>query len=130
MLAVKSKKCWGVTECVYESASMEIHNLTIKANTWCSKHFHRNKVNIFHLLSGEVDVVVYLEKIGKVRISKLTESDPRLVVLCNIWHRFIGIKDSQLIEIYETRNIVPDDIEREDEGSSGEIRKELYGLQS
>ena len=106
----KETKIWGTTECLVRWDAVEVHHLKTKAGGYCSIHRH-GKVNIFHVVRGEVAVTLFEPDDNVV----LTDGQGFEVPTMR-WHRFKSITDAEVIEVYLPAPLRADDIERRSEG--------------
>lgn len=113
-------KIWGETTKVASQGGFQVHYLRVKAGTYCSRHMHAHKWNIFYVTNGAVSVKVYPGPRPGLKIEELVEirlrAGQRLVVPPMTFHRFVAHEDSELIEVYTTDEVREDDIQRADEG--------------
>ena len=49
-------KIWGHRRRIHLNGQYEIDLLDLKANTFCSTHFHKDKINKFIVISGRVKI--------------------------------------------------------------------------
>ena len=113
-------KVWGETSKVAAAPGFQVHYLKIKAGTYCSRHYHENKWNIFYVTRGAVSVRTYPGPKPGVKIEELIELRLRAgqstVVPPHVWHRFVAHEDSEMIEVYMVPDVREDDIQRADVG--------------
>jgi quercetin dioxygenase-like cupin family protein len=114
-----TEKVWGRTRCVALGPNFEVHELEIKKGGYCSRHQHR-KWNRFHVTSGSLRVELFEETEGGCcdapRDDRLLSPGDQFNVAPGDWHRFVGLEDSHVLEVYWTVNIDPSDINRADQG--------------
>lgn len=120
---VAKEKIWGNTSEVAAHPGFQVHFLRINAGTYCSRHCHEHKWNIFYVTRGVVSVRTYPGPKGpedSTKIDVITEVDlhpgESLIVPPGVWHRFVAYVDSEMIEVYSTPAVREDDIERFDVG--------------
>lgn len=110
-MSQNSFKIWGIKQRIHSDNNNEIDLLQLKKNSFCSVHFHKEKINKFVLISGKVEIISELgTKI--LAINESFEVHPELT------HQFKALEDSIMIEIAYTvgSNISPKDIIRKIEG--------------
>lgn len=104
-------KVWGERHRILLTDTVEIDYLKLKANTFCSRHSHNNKINLFHVLKGKVRID---SEFGKVTL----HAGQAFKVAPPLKHRFVALEDSEMIEcaFVETGKIDAKDINREIQG--------------
>lgn len=110
------QKVWGQTRPISGGHGFEVHYLDILERTVCSCHRHATKWNLFYVVSGEIAVHFYDDPGTEPRETIRVEAGHTLQLSPGIWHRFEGLADSQVLEVYWTDPVNPLDIERFDEG--------------
>ncbi len=115
---MRQGKNWGYTTDVFMSQNVEVHVVEIVKGGYCSRHDHK-KVNIFHIISGKLEVKVWMDKklIDKTVIKKGETS----AVYAGFKHQFEALEDTICLEIYHIF-LEPGDINRE-KGSVGGVKK-------
>jgi quercetin dioxygenase-like cupin family protein len=104
-------KIWGERRRILLTDKCEIDLLYLKQHTFCSTHCHKNKINRFYVVSGQVRI----------------ETEFGTIILCanDVWevrppqkHRFYAEEDSIMIEMayVERGKINPNDIQRDTQG--------------
>jgi quercetin dioxygenase-like cupin family protein len=98
-------------------------------NTYCSRHYHQERANLFYVRHGRVRIEswgsseVVAEPIGEPDFWVLSEGDT-ITIPSRIWHRFVVLRDhSEMVEVYwpDRGSIVRmDDIYRYDVGGDNE----------
>lgn len=108
-------KVWGWTQHIFLSSEVEICRAHIITGGYCSKHYHKNKVNRFHVLSGKLEIIVYRN--GQEEHMTMT-TGMTLDIQPKVQHKMVCHKECDFIEIYWSDNdkLRFDDIVREDEG--------------
>lgn len=106
-----SGKVWGSTVAVEMNPFAEMHHARFSAGKRCSRHVHRFKWNGFYVLSGKLLVRVW-QPSGLVDETILIAGQYTKVAP-GIPHRFEGIEDGEVIELYwpelDHSDIVRDD---------------------
>lgn len=108
-------KLWGITRCIHRDATHEIHHASAKAGGYSSRHSHRNKINLFYVMSGRLLVHRYDPDEEPLYL----EAGSIAVIESNRDHRFEAGTDVELIEVYWLDPLDPDDIVRADVGGIG-----------
>lgn len=113
-MSVKFGKAWGSTIDIETNPFVSFHRAEIKAGYCCSRHDHTGRTNLFFVESGIVRVRVYqpngLEDETVLGAGEMTKVGPGLK------HRFEGIEDAVVFELYWPRQMTETDINRDDTG--------------
>lgn len=131
------KKAWGRVHHFFSNGNCSCSYLEVMQGTCCSKHFHRNRNNLFCVVSGAI-VIEQWDWISRTRLGSL--GDLKLLTSGDIFtvpayriHRFRVIETGMVIEAYTPRtdyitSVELDDIVRFDEGGPDDqtqLRQEL-----
>lgn len=114
-------KIWGIRSRILLDSYNEIDLLQLKKNTFCSKHTHKDKINLFILVSGKVKIETELGNIILMPNDEWTVYPP-------VKHRFVALEDSVMLElafVREGKIIDENDINRESLGGKIIDGKEL-----
>jgi len=97
-------KPWGTLEILPSvTENGETHVLRIRAGEACSRHYHDDKRNLFHVISGRLIVVQWL---GKVQNRSVLDVGETVVVESGIDHQFItDDKPAVVLEQYWVTDI-------------------------
>jgi mannose-6-phosphate isomerase-like protein (cupin superfamily) len=110
----KQGKIWGYTQELFTKNNVSIHRIKINKDSCCSKHYHQHKHNIFYVESGKI-----LVKEWKREYDLLDETVLEAGQMCSVppmnYHKFVGLEDSVVYEIYYV-DLDNTDIIREDVG--------------
>jgi len=110
----KQGKIWGYTQELLTQNNVSIHRININKDSCCSKHYHQHKHNIFYVESGKILVQEW-----KREYDLLDETVLEAGQMCSVppmnYHKFVGLEDSVVYEIYYV-DLNNDDIIREDVG--------------
>jgi quercetin dioxygenase-like cupin family protein len=109
---MKAGKIWGKTEALFGHNNVEIHRIEIDAGGYCSKHYHKNKWNMFFVESGELEVIVWN---GDVQDSTILNAGESSAVPPGDFHQFRAVTDVIAFEVYWTQ-LNANDIVRETVG--------------
>jgi quercetin dioxygenase-like cupin family protein len=113
----KQGKIWGFTQEIFSKNNVSIHRIKINKNSCCSKHYHEHKFNVFYVESGKILIQEWKKEYNLIDETVLTTGE-----MCSVppgnWHKFIGIEDSIVYEIYFISELNSNDIIREDVGKS------------
>ena len=113
------EKVWGLTRTLSADRNCEVHHATIEPNTWCSRHFHAWKWNLFYVIEGTLLVHFYRTEFEtqphqtfEIKKGESFKVAPRQ------WHKFESLckENVELIEVYWAEDVVADDIVRADVG--------------
>ena len=104
-------KIWGERRRIHLDDKNEIDLLYLKKDTFCSTHFHSEKINKFYVVSGCVRIET---EFG----SCVLTANHSWVARPPLKHRFCAEVDSVMIEMasVEKGKIDPEDINRESQG--------------
>lgn len=114
MIFNKNGKIWGYTQEIFNKNNVSINRIFIKKNTFCSKHYHEHKTNIFYVESGSILIEEWKKEYNLVD-KTIINSNECCSVPPKTFHRFTGLEDSVVYEIYFVE-INNEDIIREDTG--------------
>ena len=119
MLMQWSPKVWGEVAHVFCSEHAAVSVLRVKKGFRCSRHYHRQRVNQFTVISGRV--IIEHWTLGKMDLGK-RELGPgeSMEVDAGIEHRFCVVESGEMVEVYWPAyvgaKVSIDDIERIDVG--------------
>lgn len=115
---MKTGKVWGSTEPELVTPGIEIHRLSIRPNSWCSRHRHHHKSNAFLVVSGVLHVRIEREYgVDETTLGagQMTRVEPRY------FHKFwTGPEGAEIWEIYYPPVLSGEDIERTGVGGSAD----------
>ncbi len=110
----KQGKIWGNTTEIFTKNNVSIHRIEINKGSCCSKHYHNYKYNTFYVETGKIKIQEWKNDYDLLDETFLSEGE-----MCQIPpknnHRFIGLEDSIVYEIYHVE-LYENDIIREDVG--------------
>jgi len=86
------KKIWGIRQRLLVTDKVEIDYLILDKNRACSIHNHKNKINRFLLIAGDVDIKSDLGT-HKLVVDQPFDVEPPTV------HQFIANENSIMIEL-------------------------------
>ena len=108
----KQSKVWGSTMLAFAYNDIEVHAICVRKGGYCSQHLHRHKWNRFMVLSGQLEVSLYLDgplmeeaDVTIVDAGQVTDVPPGIV------HQFKALEDTLAIEAYWV-SLGTQDIER------------------
>lgn len=110
-------KVWGKTRHLFCTPHAAMSHLIVEKGSWCSKHTHRERANVFWCLSALVEIEEW-ELNGDILVTLLEPGDV-YEVPSGVPHRFRVLEDGEMIEVYyaDRGGIVSiDDIDREELG--------------
>ena len=108
MITDWQSKVWGKTRCLEDYSFYSKHELEIISGGYCSFHFHKERSNIFHVVSGAIRIVWSYG--WKIESTVLT-SNCCCKMHSLIPHQFQVLESGKIYEIY-----IPD--------RGGEVRNE------
>jgi len=88
---IREQKLWGERWLLRQDSTHANSYLKLRAGTRCSWHRHREKYNLFVVLSGKVGIVT---ADGEVTLTVGQEFS----VAPGVWHEFRAYEDSTMIE--------------------------------
>lgn len=89
------EKVWGYEEWIANSENYCGKKLVLKKGFSCSMHHHKIKDETFYVASGKV--LLEMELNGEQSSRIMTSGDVQHIKI-GMWHRFIGIEDSEIFE--------------------------------
>lgn len=107
-------KAWGQTLNIETNAFVSMHRAEIKQGFCCSKHIHRGRTNLFFVESGRIRVRIYQP--NGLEDETILAAGDRMSVPYGVKHRFEGIADAVVYELYWPMPMSDVDIERDDVG--------------
>lgn len=110
-------KAWGAVRHVFDNVNAAVSVLQVEKGGFSSRHFHRERVNRFIVISGCIDVVTY-SYTGEDETSRTAlfagdvfDVEPYVV------HRFEVIESGLVVEVYwPSAHLSLEDIVRLDTG--------------
>lgn len=108
-------KPWGVTRCINISGCEELWHASVLRGGYSSRHYHRDKMNKFYVVSGTLLVNIYDDPAEEPSATILLASGTSYGVPSEVWHSFLAVQDVEMIEHYTAnpgRETHPDDIVR------------------
>ena len=117
---MKHSKVWGQVERVEtDGFSKFVDVLHIKPGGYSSEHWHENKSNLFHVLSGRLELRQWTPRLSEGgEIVDVTTLGPgeATTIPCRVWHQFKAIEETVVIEICDGG--VETDIKRRTQGGT------------
>lgn len=113
MRAELQTKAWGTVRHAFDSPNCAVSVLHVEAGGYCSRHFHRERINRFLVVSGAIDVVRWtVDGRTETERERLTPGDITDVP-AGIVHSFEVIEPGIVVEVYAPAGMVrQDDIVR------------------
>lgn len=111
-------KVWGSVRHLFDGP-VSVSILQVDAGTYCSLHRHASRWNMFFVVCGSINVVVYDSEAKNVSFKMRLRKGQTFKVNPGVWHRFEVIEDGRVVETYWTDDgspATPGDIERLKEG--------------
>lgn len=88
-------KIWGQRWLIRQDSTHAVSYLDLKKGYRCSWHVHKEKYNLFVIITGKVGIVI--EELGQIR-EVILEAGQELTIRPGQWHEFRVYEDSQAIE--------------------------------
>jgi len=110
----KQGKIWGYTTEVFNKNNVSVSRLSIIKGSCCSKHLHKYKHNTFYIEEGKALIQEWKNDYNLLDETILTKGQ-MCTIPPNTYHRFIGLENTIMYEIYHTE-LSSTDIIREDTG--------------
>lgn len=113
MRAELQTKAWGTVRHAFDSPTCAVSVLHVEAGGYCSRHFHRERINRFLVITGSIDVVSYtgdaITETGRYRLAPGDITD----VPAGVVHSFEVVEPGIVVEVYAPAGVVRlDDIVR------------------
>lgn len=90
-------KVWGKTRCEVDSPYYSRHRLETLTGGYCSLHYHKDRDNVFEVISGKILVIgCYFTNIS----GQILTAGNRCVMPANVPHQFQVIEGGEMIEEY------------------------------
>lgn len=110
-------KCWGNVLHGFVNSNVAVSILNLNRDTWCSKHIHKERANVFWNLSALVEVQEW--DLDGNEVITLLEPGDVYEVPSRTLHRFRVLEDGQMVEIYYADRggeVSAEDIDRKELG--------------
>lgn len=118
---MKQGKAWGQVEQVEtDGLSKSVDVLRIKPGGYSSEHWHEHKSNLFHVLSGQLEIRQWLPRLadgGEIMDVTILGPGEATTIPCGVWHQFKALEETVVIEICEGR-LIGADIQRRTQGGA------------
>ena len=112
-------KVWGRVWHLFQSEQAATSFLFLRKGTYCSKHYHEERVNVFAVIRGQVLVETWNDE-GDYLSPWVLTGGGVFTVQEKVPHRFRVLEDSEMVEVYypekEGGKVRFDDIVRLEEG--------------
>jgi len=108
------QKPWGVTALLFSDSITQVNHISVCEGGFSSKHFHKHKVNVFVVCSGELLVYLFNEHLQPTKQHVLRSGDT-LVVPARVIHQFCATEQTNAYELYYGSSggeLFPNDITR------------------
>lgn len=109
----KSGKVWGNTSKIFDKNNVSIHRIEILKGGFCSRHKHQYKYNIFYVESGTIKIQIF--RSNTIIDETILNNGDQSSIPPNVEHKFIGLENSIVYEIYYVE-LIDEDITRFDVG--------------
>lgn len=98
---VSERKPWGSTELLFFNGVTQVNRILVLPRGYSSRHFHTQKINVFVVLRGALEVCTYPMHIWNVHTTRQVLYPGSS---CTIWpcvvHRFFALEATEAIETY------------------------------
>jgi mannose-6-phosphate isomerase-like protein (cupin superfamily) len=95
------EKYWGKTQQIWRGKNGASLHLILLAGGYCSFHFHRERANLFHVLTGRVRVVTAIGwKVEYADLMPVGDMASQCIVPSRVPHQFQVLEDAEMIEEY------------------------------
>lgn len=120
-------KVWGKTQTVLLTRTAQVSICHIDAGWQCSKHYHAQKYNRFHVISGQLEVISYKDEKDETGDRIILTDGLSTSIRPGVYHRFRSLTDVVLVECYWIKENAIDtqDIVRVDTGGPIEEKENL-----
>lgn len=124
---MKEKKVWGEVQHLFHCDEAALSSLKVNKGYRCSRHFHKERANLFFVQSGIVAIETWtgVHCTGESQLIMLNPGQTH-VVNSGVWHRFRVVRSGSMIELYWPDNggkVKQKDIVRFDEGGRDDINE-------
>ena len=102
-------KVWGKRTILWKDNYCTVNVLDVVNGYRCSWHRHKQKYNLFYVITGELEIVT--EEIDKSKKAIVLHPGESIQIKPGIWHEFRALMDTKVIEIMFVR-YCEGDIER------------------
>lgn len=117
MTMIRKGKVWGETVEIFNDSTVSTHVLEIEKGGFCSEHKHDQKSNIFYVIQGGLEVIIWTQE--GVKDKTILQAGQGTTVPAGVWHKFHALTDVICVEIYTCR-FIGQDIERRTTGGRKE----------
>ena len=114
----KQGKIWGSTSEIFNKNNVEVHRIVGNFNTYCSKHKHEHKFNMFFVESGSITIQIWKNDYELID-ETILQNGESCIVAPGEYHKFVVNKDCVAYEFYWVE-INSKDIVRESVGGVSE----------
>ena len=106
-------KIWGHTSPLFNKNNVEIHRIECNAGTFCSKHKHDHKYNMFFVEKGRLEINVWKNDYDLID-KTVVGPQQTCIVSPQEYHLFRCIEDTIAFEIYwveiDKKDIIRDNV--------------------
>jgi mannose-6-phosphate isomerase-like protein (cupin superfamily) len=107
----KQGKAWGTTQELFLRQNFSLHLLEVRAGGYCSEHKHERKLNHFTVVSGMLEVRVWMTDDAPPDVTVVGPGESTSVPV-GAWHKFKALADTVCIEVYEAAPVEEDIVRR------------------
>jgi quercetin dioxygenase-like cupin family protein len=105
-------KNWGQNRLVFRDQNSEVWHASILKHGFSSRHYHRNMVNDFYLVSGKLTVNIFVEGNAEPISTYTLHQHEKISIPSGVQHSFYAVEECELIETYYHTHITSTDIVR------------------
>lgn len=95
----KIGKVWGHTELIVAQPTFEMHRIEVDEGGYCSVHLHQDKVNLFCVEHGALQIEVWKADY-KLWDRTFLYPGERTQVAAGEYHRFVATEKTTCFEVY------------------------------
>ena len=118
-----SGKIWGQTSEIFNQANVSIHRIEGRKGSYCSRHKHEHKYNIFFVESGQLKIQIWKKDYDLIDTTTIGPMQSTTIAPGE-FHRFEVIEDCVAFEIYYVQ-MSDSDIVRSDVGGKKNDEKDI-----
>ena len=108
-------KIWGSTSKIFDKNNVQVERMILNSNSFCSKHKHNHKFNMFFVEKGKIKVSVWKKSYNLVDVTVL-ESNQCTIVPPGEFHQFEVLEENSIVFEFYWTETNDNDIERETVG--------------
>ena len=94
------RKCWGSALHIFASPHAAVSCLSVDVGWRCSRHWHRDRANLFAVLSGCMVVEEWPDGLEGRKAMAVLNPGGTHAVPSGTWHRFRVMRSGKVVEVY------------------------------